>query len=105
MLSSLSDPILPIFAILALGYCLYRLELFDVIAAQSINKFVFYVATPALIFSIVSSAPVSKFDANALGIYFMAQLCAYLGVFLLTHFNTGSGKKRSAFAGYDGCLC
>jgi len=42
MLSSLSDPILPIFAILALGYCLNRLGLFDVVAAQSINKFVFF---------------------------------------------------------------
>ncbi|MFA9420117.1 MAG: AEC family transporter, partial [Gammaproteobacteria bacterium] len=89
MLTSLFDPILPIFSILALGYFLYRLKMFDVSAAQSINKFVFYVATPALIFSIVSNAPVSEFDTNALGIYFVAQLCAYLGTFLLTHFILG----------------
>lgn len=99
MLSSLSDPILPIFALLALGYCLYRLELFDVIAAQSINKFVFYVATPTLIFSIVSSAPVSKLDTNALGIYFMAQLCAYLGTFLLTHLILGLEKREALLLG------
>jgi len=99
MLSSLSDPILPIFAILALGYFLYRLGMFDVIAAQSINKFVFYVATPALIFSIVSSAPVSEFDINALGVYFVSQVCAYLGTFLLTHFKFGLEKREALLLG------
>ncbi len=99
MLSSLSDPILPIFAILALGYCLNRLGLFDVVAAQSINKFVFYVATPALIFFIVSTAPVSGFDFGALGIYFFAQLCVYLGTFLVTHFKLGLEKKEAILLG------
>jgi len=99
MLSSLFDPILPIFAILALGFYLYRLNTFDVSAAQSINKFVFYVATPALIYSIVSSAPVSDFDTNALGIYFVAQLCAYLGTFLLTHYILGLEKREALLLG------
>ena len=99
MLTSLFDPILPIFSILALGYFLYRLKMFDVSAAQSINKFVFYVATPALIFSIVSNAPVSEFDTNALGIYFVAQLCAYLGTFLLTHFILGLEKREALLLG------
>lgn len=99
MLSSLSDPILPIFAILALGYCLNRLGLFDVVAAQSINKFVFYVATPALIFFIVSTAPVSEFDFSALGIYFFAQLCVYLGTFLIAHFKLGLEKREAILLG------
>ena len=99
MLSSLADPILPIFAILALGFCLYRLKTFDVSAAQSINGFVFYVATPALIFYIVSSAPVTEFDTNALGIYFVSQLCAYLGTFLLTHLILGLEKREALLLG------
>ena len=99
MLSSFSDPILPIFAILALGYIFYRLGLFDISAAQSINRFVFYVATPALIFFIVSGAPVSEFDIGALGIYFLAQLCVYLGTFLVMRFKLGLEKKESILLG------
>ena len=99
MLSSLADPILPIFAILALGFCLYRLKTFTVSAAQSINKFVFYVATPPLIYQIVSNAPLSEIDTNALGIYFTAQICAYLGTFLVTHFILGIEKKEALLLG------
>jgi predicted permease len=99
MLSSLSDPILPIFAILGLGFCLYRLKMFDVPAAQSINKFVFYVATPAIIFSIVSGAPVSELDVRALGIYSVAQLSAYLGTFLFTRFVLGLEKREALLLG------
>ena len=99
MFSTLSDPILPIFAILALGYFLFRTKIFDVSAAQSINKFVFYVATPALIFLIVSDAPIAKIDSNALGVYFFTQLCCYSGTFLLTHFILGLDKKEALLLG------
>ena len=44
MLTTLANPILPIFAILALGYVLHRSGLFDVPVAQAINKFVFLCA-------------------------------------------------------------
>jgi len=99
MLESLSDPILPIFAILVLGYYLFRVGMFDVSNAQSINKFVFYVATPALIFSIVSSTHISEFDGKALGIYLLAQLCVYLGTFLLMHFLLGREKREALLLG------
>ncbi|MFM7965925.1 MAG: AEC family transporter, partial [Betaproteobacteria bacterium] len=54
MLSSLQDPILPIFMALLVGYSLRRINFFEVSNAQAINRFVFYVAMPALIFSLVS---------------------------------------------------
>ncbi|MGI9315885.1 MAG: AEC family transporter [bacterium] len=104
MLSSLSDPILPIFAILALGYCLNRLGLFDAVTAQSINKFVFYVATPALIFFIVSTTPLSEFAFGALGIYLFAQLCVYLGTFLIAHFKLGIEKREAILLGLTTAL-
>ena len=66
---------------------------------KSINKFVFYVATPALIFSIVSSTPIAQIDTNALGVYFVAQLCCYSGTFLLTHFILGLEKKEAMLLG------
>ena len=85
MLATLADPILPIFAILALGYTLHRSGLFDVQIAQAINKFVFFVATPALVFSIVSRAPIAQLDMFALGLYFAAQVIVYVGTALFMH--------------------
>jgi len=99
MWSSFTNPILPIFAILAIGYGMHRLKIFDVVAAQSINKFVFFVATPALIFSIVSKASISEFDSGALAIYFVGEMCIYLGTFLFLHFKLGFDRKEALLLG------
>lgn len=99
MLSTLANPILPVFAILALGYVLHRSGLFDVPIAQAINKFVFYVATPALVFSIISGAPIERFDLGALGLYFGAQLLVYVGTALLMHRVLGREKGEALLLG------
>lgn len=99
MLTTLADPILPIFAILALGYVLHRGGLFDVSVAQGINKFVFYVATPALVFSIISGAPISQFDIRALGLYFTAQVVVYVGTALFMHRVLGREKGEALLLG------
>lgn len=99
MLATLANPILPIFAILALGYGLHRSGLFDVPVAQAINKFVFFVATPALIFSIISRAPIDQFDLRALGIYFSAQLLVYLVTSLFMYCRLGREKGEALLLG------
>jgi malonate transporter len=99
MLSTLADPILPIFTMLALGYGLHRSGLFDAPVAQSINKFVFFIATPALIFSIISSAPIDQFDWSALGLYFTVQLVVYLGTTLFMYFGLGREKGEALLLG------
>ncbi len=99
MLATLADPILPIFAVLALGYGLHRSGLFDVPAAQAINRFVFFVATPALVFSIISGAPIAHFDLRALGLYFAVQLIVYGGTFLFMHRNLGREKGEALLLG------
>lgn len=99
MLATLADPILPIFAVLALGYGLHRSGLFDVPVAQAINKFVFFVATPALVFSIISEAPIAHLDLRALGLYFAAQLVVYGGTFLIMHRGLGLEKGEALLLG------
>jgi predicted permease len=99
MLATLADPILPIFAVLALGYGLHRSGLFDVPAAQAINRFVFFVATPALVFSIISGAPIAHFDLRALGLYFGVQLIVYGGTFLFMHRSLGREKGEALLLG------
>lgn len=99
MLTTLADPILPVFAVLALGYVLHQTGLFDVAIAQAINKFVFFVATPALVFSIVSVAPMEEFDLRALGLYFTAQVFVYVGTALFVYRVLGREKGEALLLG------
>jgi len=99
MWSTLANPILPIFAILVLGYGLHKSGVFDVSAAQVINKFVFFVATPALIFSIVSGATASQFEWHALGLYFLAQTLVYSGTTLIMYRGLGCDKGEALLLG------
>ena len=99
MLTTLANPILPVFAILALGYVLHRSGLFDVPTAQAINRFVFFVATPALVFSIISGAPIPQFDLRALGLYFGAQVFVYGGTALFMHRVLGREKGEALLLG------
>ena len=99
MLSTLYNPILPIFAILLLGFISYRTRSFDLPSAQTLNKFVFFVATPALVFNVVSNAPINQLDYAAIGIYFSAQVIAYLSTFLILIFWLKTEPKEALLLG------
>lgn len=99
MLTTLANPILPIFAVLAVGYVLHFWGVLDVPTAQAVNKFVFYVATPALVFSIISDAPIAQFDFRALGAYFCAQILVYAGTALFARIKLGRDKAEALLLG------
>lgn len=99
MLTTLANPILPIFAILALGYGLHRFGLFDVPTAQAINRFVFFVATPALVFSIIANAPITHFNLAALGAYFSAQLIIYISTSIFMYRVLNRDRAESLLLG------
>jgi predicted permease len=83
MLSALADPILPVFAVLALGLALGRTGLFSEQMARTLNAFVFYIGQPALIFLLAANAPFSAYDLPALGLYLASELILYFGVALI----------------------
>ena len=58
----LTNGILPIFGIAAIGYFLGKYKIFDVSAAGTINKLVFLVAIPTLCFKLIFNAPFDNFD-------------------------------------------
>jgi predicted permease len=86
MLATLTDPILPIFAILGIGYLAGRRGWFDQDFARVLNRFVFFIAQPALVFLIVSGAPFADLPWRGLGAYFIAQITIYAGTAALTRF-------------------
>jgi malonate transporter len=71
------NPIFPVFAIMLVGIVFARRGLFDVAAAQAINRFVFFVAVPALLFSLLSRAPLGLVDYRLLVLYFFSEIVLF----------------------------
>lgn len=80
LLSNLADPILPIFMAMLLGYGMRLTGFFEVATAQAINRFVFYVAMPALIFKLVGSLAFSAADWPTVLTYLGTEAVVYIGV-------------------------
>jgi malonate transporter len=85
ILSSLQNPILPIFMVMLVGYFMRRINFFDVPSAQGINKFVFYVAMPTLIFDLVRKVPLHLIDWPTVNVYLLTEFLVYGGVALITY--------------------
>jgi len=71
------NPIFPIFAIMLVGIVFAKIGLFDIAAAQAINKFVFFAAVPALLFSLLSGAAFGIVDWRLLGLYFLSEIVIF----------------------------
>lgn len=83
ILSIIVDPILPVFAVLVLGFCLSLGKIFDTKDAASINRFVFYLAVPSLIFGVLIKADTSDFQWSVIAGYFASEVLIYAaGVFV-----------------------
>ena len=65
---------------LLMGYLMRRVAFFEVTTAQAINRFAFYVATPALMFNLVSQVPLHQIDWPTVRIYLFSELLVYGGV-------------------------
>lgn len=85
LLATFLNPILPIFMAMVAGYCMRRLKYFDVANAQGINRFVFYMAVPALLFNLIAKAPFSEINWPTVSAYIASELFVYLGVALVMY--------------------
>lgn len=99
MLSTLSDPILPIFAILAIGVLAGLRGWFDVAFARTLNRFVFYIAQPALVFFVVARAPFAAFDYRALGLYLVTEIAVYALGYWVTRRYFGRDRREALLLG------
>ncbi|MDU8944883.1 AEC family transporter [Ovoidimarina sediminis] len=83
MLSSLADPILPIFAVPVAGYFLTLRGLLALEDARSINRYTFFVAVPALVMSVIGSAQPGEIWWTPALIYLAAELLVYALIFCI----------------------
>ena len=85
MLQALFDPILPIFAVLAVGFFLRKRQVVDASHATEINRFVFFLSAPALVFIIFARAPLGDLNLPVLASYFVAEVLIYSAIAFLSY--------------------
>lgn len=71
------NPILPVFAIMLIGMVCAGRGMFDAAAARAINRFVFFVAVPALLFSLLSEAKMERVEWELLALYFLSEIVLF----------------------------
>ena len=96
------EAITPIFLLMALGYLLKRIRFADKKVFDGINKLVFHIFLPVLLFyNIYQTEPAEVFDLKLIVFMFAAVLCVfvigYFAVFLLTKENPKRGVMLQGF--------
>lgn len=85
VLAVLTDPILPVFAIAAIGFAMGRGGLVSQADARSINRVAVLLFLPVMMFDIASSAPLSRFSPQAVAVYVGSEATIFaLGYLLAT---------------------
>ena len=99
MIKVLLDGVLPIFAIVVIGYALGKRGIFDKNSAAVINRFVLLVAIPALGLHLIANAPFSLFDWRMVIGFFVSELAIYILGALTAYFFFKCELKESILLG------
>lgn len=91
--------VLPVFGIGALGFILGWRRVFDFKMAMALNKFVMFVAMPALAFQLLVNAPLEKFNFVMLGGYLFTELIMYTAGFLIARMVFKTDVMEAALLG------
>ncbi len=99
MTNILFSAVLPVFALLAIGFALGRAGVFDQMMAAAINKFVFLISAPALIFGLLAQAPFENFNWLAIGAYLAVDIVMYATGFSVAYFLFKRDAKEALLIG------
>ncbi|PWJ12446.1 AEC family transporter [Jannaschia seohaensis] len=83
MLSVLADPILPVFAILAIGFALGRFGWMSVEEARLVNRLAMTVLIPIVLFDLLANAPYATFAPRALLVYVGVEAAVFASTVLV----------------------
>ena len=99
MIDVLLSAVLPVFALMAIGFGLGRTGLFDRAMAAAVNRFVFLVSAPALIFGLLARSPFDQFNWFALAAFVSIELVMYGAGFVVARHMFGRGTKEALLIG------
>jgi predicted permease len=99
MIDVFLNAVLPVFAVVAVGYAFGRGGLFDFSAALALNRFVFYIALPVLLFRLIATAPFERFEWFLVLAYGIAEFALYGIGYLIARFGFGRSRSESLLLG------
>jgi len=99
MLEAFLSAVLPVFSLVVIGYGLGRTGVFDPAMAMAVNRFVFLVSVPALIFGLLARSPFDQFNWLALGAFAAIEVVMYGAGFLVARYAFKRGTRESLLIG------
>jgi len=99
MIDVFFDAVLPVFAVVAVGFAFGRGGLFDFPAALALNRFVFYVALPLLLFRLIATSPFERFEWLLVVGFLLAELIVYALGFVVARYIFGRSWSESLLLG------
>lgn len=99
MTDILLSAVLPVFALLPIGFLLGRAGVFDQAMASAINRFVFLISAPALIFGLLIRSPFDQFNWLALGAFTMIEVVMYATGFAVAYYLFKRDPRESLLIG------
>jgi len=100
----MSDPVLPVFAVLVLGFVLSLVRILDAKDAGSINRFVFFLAVPALTFGVLIRADFGDFQWGVVGTYLASEVLVYAAGTWIARFVFGFRGPEALLLGMTACF-
>ena len=103
-MSGFVDIVLPVFALLGIGYAAARLGYFDETATRALSRFVFQFALPVMLFSSLAQAgPPVEFEVRYLLAYFLGVAVSAGTAALLARRRGKAGARVAVVAGFSAC--
>jgi malonate transporter len=99
MLDVFLNAVLPVFAVIALGFAFCKTGIFDGAMATAINRFVFYAALPVLLFRLIATAPFEDFEWPFILAYAFSELTLYAVGFFVARIGFRRSRLESLLLG------
>ena len=77
MIDVFLNAVLPVFAVIAVGFAFGRGGVFDFPAALALNRFVYFAALPLLLFRLIATSPFEQFEWFLVLAFLLAELILY----------------------------
>ncbi len=99
MIDVFFNAVLPVFAVVAVGFAFGRGGLFDFPAALALNRFVFYAALPLLFFRLIATSPFARFEWLLVLAFLLAELILYAMGYVVARHIFGRSWSESLLLG------
>lgn len=93
------NAVLPVFAVVAIGFAFGRGGLFDFTAALAVNRFVFYAALPLLLFRLIATSPFERFEWFLVLAFLLAEIIVYAVGYIFARHIFGRSWPESLLLG------